>query len=164
MAMLAIALVAALLVSAAEPVRRPDSAISCRLQVSQEEQKPADTKSAPAPFVIRFDEASPPTAPLITDHFSIYDPQNLLGNAKPAEIHLLQGAVKLTTQAGGPAGVREVWVINFDQARGPGGPVRQEMGLWLGSIDGVKYHAAGRCHYVRNAALLNDKALVQKAK
>ena len=168
MVLLVMALAAAVQASVGTPAEHPGSALSCQLQVFQGDQKHIDLKGAFTPFIVRFDEASPATAPAVVERFSIYDPRNLLKSAKPLRVHLLQTSVAVTTDVDGPAGILDFSATNFDQAPGAKGPVRLEKGNWVGAITmigGPKYRAVGPCYYSRDASLLDDETLViQKAK
>lgn len=168
MGMLVMVLAAAVEASVGAPAAYPSSAVSCQLQAFQGGQNRIDMKGEFAPFIVRFDEVSPATAPSVAERFSIYDPQNLLRSAKPLRVHLLKTSVAVTTDVDGPAGILDFSATNFDQVPGPNGPVRVKKGNWVGAITmigGSTYRAVGPCYYSRDASLLDDETLIiQKAK
>lgn len=157
-----------IIVLAAIAAIHPDSAISCRLQVFRPGQQAVDPRGAFAPFVLRFNEGTPPAMDGASVRIAVYDPQNLLKGAKPLTTYLGPQVVYLNTSfSGGAAGVMQFVATDAPDPHDRSEPVRPLAGKWKATIrltDGPgPYEADGDCRYTRGDALVEDEALVVRA-
>ena len=166
--MIPLALVLAATAPADAAAAHPGSALVCRLQVFQDNQRRIDPKGDFAPFVVRFEEAEPPQTAAQTERFSIYDPHDLLRGAKPLRVHLLRNSVAVTTDVDGPAGILDFNATDYDHAADKDGPVRREQANWFAGVSLIggpsPYRAAGPCAYRRDASKLDDETLAAPPK